>query len=178
MIAARNSLRPSGMLNRCSPTDMAPALWPKSVTLSGSPPKALILLGDPAQGEALVEDAVIAGEAELGDGQEAQGTQAVVQGDDHDIAGGGEVGAVVDGQRARAVDEGAAMEEDHDRQALAPCTAACGVQTFRNRQSSESPVAVPSCGQIAPNAVALRGLVQAGRGCGAAQRRAPTGGWA
>ena len=40
MIAARNRPRSAGMLNRCRPTDMAPALSPKIVTLRGSPPKA------------------------------------------------------------------------------------------------------------------------------------------
>ena len=77
------------------------------------------VLRHPTQRQALVEDAVIAGEAQLGHGQKAQGAQAVVEGDHHHVARCGEVGAVIDRQGARAEQEGAAMDEDHDRQPLA-----------------------------------------------------------
>ena len=118
MIAARNRSRFAGMLNRCRPTDMAPALSPKIVTLDGSPPKAAMLSCDPLQCHALVQDAIIAGQAQLRHGQEAQGAQAVVKGDHDHVARRGEVGAVIDGKGAGAEDEVAAVDENHDRQPL------------------------------------------------------------
>ena len=78
------------------------------------------VLGHPAQRQALVQDAVIAGKAQFAAGQEAQGTQAVVERHHDQVAGRGEVGAVIDRQRAGAEQEGAAMDEHHDRQPLAP----------------------------------------------------------
>src|SRR5262249_12574668 len=120
MIADRNRSRFAGMLNRCSPTDMAPALSPKIVTLDGSPPKASNVIRDPLQCHALVQDAIMAGQAQLRHGQEAQGAQAVVKGDHDHVARRGEVGAVIDGKGAGAKDEVAAVDEDHHRHPLVP----------------------------------------------------------
>jgi len=54
---------------------MAPALSPKIVTLCGSPPKAAMFSATQRRSQALVQDAVIAGQAQFGQGQEAQGAR-------------------------------------------------------------------------------------------------------
>ncbi len=116
-----------------------------------------------------------------GDGREAERTEAVVDGDDDEVAVGGEPRPVVPGCGAGAVAEVAAVDPHHHRTATVVC---------RRRADVEGQaVLVPIDGHGIGHALAgqlRRGRAERGgvewlgpplrTGAGAANRRAPVGG--
>ena len=114
----------------------APADAPKTVTLSGSPPNAAISSFDPGECRELVEQPFVPGRreglaADVDAAQVAEEPEAVVDGDDHDIAASGEGRAVVHRPRAGAGHERAAVEPDQHRSAGS--RRGPGVQTFSDQ---------------------------------------------
>ena len=110
--------------------DIAPADSPKTVTRSGSPPKAAMFVPHPREGGDLVEQPQVGAVVTVAEVEEAVRARAPV--DRHaDDAVAGEAAAVV---AAAGVEvEGAAGAPDHHRQPAAPGS---GVQMLRFRQSS------------------------------------------
>jgi hypothetical protein len=115
-----------------------PADSPAMVTLAGSPPKAAMLLLDPAQGRDLVQQAVVARDvvrrlrAELGMGHVAQHAQAVVDRDDDQTP-------AWPGPRRRTSPRCWSRRSANrrgSRPAPGPSWPWRGVQTFSDRQSS------------------------------------------
>ena len=96
---------------------MAPADWPKTVTRSGSPPKDEMLSRTHSRAAIWSEQAEVGLCGVIGaEVEETLGAQTVVEGDQDDAVTG-ERGAVVAGDAAGAVAEGAPMEPHHDGQA-------------------------------------------------------------
>ncbi len=89
------------------------------VTLAGVATEGGDVALDPREGGGLVEEAVVAGGVvgrlggELGMGEEAEDAEAVVHGDDDDVAMGEEL-AVLAVLGGAAADEAAAVDPDHD----------------------------------------------------------------
>ena len=94
------------------------------VTLAGSPPKAAMFSRTQPQGGDDVEEPGVArpGDVvadEVGEVEVAEDAEAVVQGDDDDVAGPAQVDAVVEHDRAGPGLEAAAVQPHQHRAALA-----------------------------------------------------------
>ena len=142
---------------------------------------------DPGDGGGLVQEAVVAGGVvgrfggEFGMGEEAEDAEAVVHGDDDDVAVGEEL-AVLAGLGGAAGGEAAAVDPDHDGEASRAWRLA-GAQTLRVRQSSLGPGSWKTMSakglvwmQWWPKSLAERVPFHLAAGCGGCQRRLPTGG--
>ena len=94
-----------------------PADSPNTVTRSGSPPKLGDVVLHPLEGGDLVEQADVGAGARVVDDHEAEGAEAVVEGDHDRVGGGGQPGAVVHAERAGAELERAAVDPHQHRPA-------------------------------------------------------------